>query len=126
MIAGSSYGGLSAAATSLTHSDRFGAAIAMSGSFWWAPAGTPAADPRFVAGQVLKSELQPVRFFLSAGLFEYGRAERTGGILETSRQLRDLLTAKGYTVTYREYAAGHDYFAWQGAIGDGLLALYGR
>lgn len=126
VIAGSSYGGLSASATSLAHPDRFGAAIAMSGSFWWSPPGTPAADPRHIAAQVLKEERQPVRFFLSAGLFEYGRSDRTAGILETSRQLRDLLQAKGYEVAYREYAAGHDYFAWQGVIGDGLLTLFGR
>ena len=66
-----------------------------------------------------------MRVFLSAGLFEreHGGAD---GILETSRHLRDVLTARGYDVTAREYAGGHDYFVWRGALADGLLALFGR
>jgi enterochelin esterase-like enzyme len=33
------------------------------------------------------------------------------------------LGAKGYTVTGRDYAGGHDYLVWRGALGDALLAL---
>ncbi|MNT11942.1 enterobactin/ferric enterobactin esterase [compost metagenome] len=49
-----------------------------------------------------------------------------GGILETNRHLRDVLVAKGYDVVLREYAGGHDYFVWRGAISDGLVALFGK
>ena len=45
------------------------------------------------------------------------------GILETNRHLGDVLRAKGFRVTQREHATGHDYVHWQGAIACGLVAL---
>lgn len=125
VLAGSSYGGLAAATAALARSDRFGNAIALSGSFWWHPPDAPADRPEHVAGLVAGQERRPVRFFLSAGLFE---GARTGadGILETTRHLRDVLEARDYAVTYREYAAGHDEYAWRGALGDGLLTMFGE
>jgi len=125
VLAGSSYGGLAAATAALAHPERFGNALSISGSFWWQPEGSPRERPEHVAGLVARGERRPVRFFLGAGLFEYGRDGEVG-ILESSRHLRDVLEAKAYDVTYREYAAGHDYYAWQGVLGDGLLALFGR
>jgi len=67
----------------------------------------------------------PVRFFLGAGLFESGRGGQPG-ILETNRHLRDVLRAKGYLVTHREVAGGHDYLSWRGTLSDGLLELIGK
>ena len=124
-LAGSSYGGLAAATVALRHPDVFGNVLSMSGSFWWSPPGTPEAEREYVAGLVAKGRKQPLRFFLSAGLFETG-AHGTAGILETSRHLRDVLTAKDMPVIYRDYAGGHDYLVWQGVIADGLIALFGR
>ncbi|MGF7176922.1 enterochelin esterase [Azospirillum doebereinerae] len=124
VLAGSSYGGLAAATAALAHPERFGNALSISGSFWWHPDASPRERPEHVAGLVARGERLPVRFFLGAGLFEYGRDGEVG-ILESSRHLRDVLEAKDYDVTYREYAAGHDYYAWQGVLGDGLLALFG-
>lgn len=125
VLAGSSYGGLAAATVALRHPERFGNAISLSGSFWWSPPGTPPERAEFVASRVAGLPRLPVRFFLSAGLFEVAKGG-TGGILETSRHLRDVLEAKGYETVYREYAAGHDYFAWRGTLADGLEALFGR
>ena len=71
------------------------------------------------------SPAPPLRFFLSAGLFETGSGG-TAGILETSRHLCDVLQARGVPVIYRDYAGGHDYLVWQGAISDGLTALFPR
>lgn len=125
VLAGSSYGGLAAVSAALAHPDRFGNALSLSGSFWWHPADAPPDRPEHVAGLVASRDRRPVRFFLSAGLFESG-SDGEIGILESSRHLRDVLEAKGYDVVYRDYAAGHDHFAWRGALGDGLLALFGR
>lgn len=125
ILAGSSYGGLAAATVALRHPDRFGNAIALSGSFWWRPENAPANAPEHVAVQVVAEPIRPVRFHLTAGLFEAAH-EDTPGILETSRHLRDVLRAKGYDVSYREYAGGHDYLVWRGALADALLALVPR
>ncbi len=124
VLAGSSYGGLAAATIALAHPEAFGNALSLSGSFWWHPAGSAAERPEHVARIVVERPRVPVRFHLSAGLFETGHGG-TAGILDTSRHLRDVLEAKGYAVSYREYAAGHDYLAWRGALADGLIALFG-
>lgn len=125
VLAGSSFGGLTAVTAALARPDRFGNALAMSGSFWWHPEGTPPARREHVAGWVARNARLPVRLFLAAGLFEVGR-DGTPGIVDTTRHLRDVLEAKGYDVIHREYAAAHDYFAWRGVLGDGMLALFGR
>ncbi|WP_323032424.1 enterochelin esterase [Paracoccus sp. (in: a-proteobacteria)] len=124
VLAGASYGGLAAATVALARPDTFGNAISMSGSFWWAPEGTVADGIPHVAAAYAGREKLPIRFFLSAGLFETGRAG-TAGILETSRQLRDVLRLQGYEVAWREYVGGHDYLVWRGALADGLIALFG-
>lgn len=125
VLAGSSYGGLAAMTTALARPERFGNALSLSGSFWWHPDTAPPDRPEHVAALVAAMDRLPVRVFLAAGLFETGR-DGDLGILETNRHLRDVLEIKGYDVIHREYAAGHDYHAWRGALGDGLLALFGR
>lgn len=124
-LAGSSYGGLASLTAALRRPDVFGNVISLSGSYWWSPPGTPSETANLIAHRVATTERRPVRVFLSAGLFEreHGGAD---GILETNRHLRDVLLARGYSVTSREYAGGHDYFVWRGALADGLLALFGR
>jgi len=124
VLAGSSYGGLAAATVALRHPARFGNVLSLSGSFWWHPPEAAPDRPHGVASLVLGAPPLPLRFFLAAGLFETGRPG-SDGILETNRHLRDVLEAKGYAVSLREYAAGHDYFAWRGALADGLIALFG-
>lgn len=124
VLAGSSYGGLAAVTAALARPERFGNALSLSGSFWWHPDDAPPERPEHVAGLVGSMARRPVRLFLAAGLFE-GTIDGEIGILESTRHLRDVLEAKGYAVSHREYAAGHDHFAWRGALGDGLLALFG-
>lgn len=125
VIAGSSYGGLAATTIALRHPDIFGNVISMSGSYWWHPKDQTAEDKHFVASEVIKMDKAPVRFFLSAGVFETARGKSgSNGILGTNRHLRDILLAKRYDTHYQEYAAGHDYFAWRGIIGDGLVSLF--
>jgi len=125
ILAGSSFGGLAASTIALRHPDRFGNAIALSGSFWWHPENAAADAGEHVADLVARSPRKDVRLHLAAGLFETAHAD-TPGILETSRHLRDVLRAKGYDVSYREYAGGHDYLVWRGALPDALLALVPR
>ena len=124
VLAGASYGGLAAATVALRRSDRFGNALSMSGSFWWAPQGSASDGTPHVAAEFAARDRLPIRFFLSAGSFETSR-HGGDGILQTSRSLRDILRLKGYAVDWREYAGGHDYLVWRGALADGLIALFG-
>ena len=66
-----------------------------------------------------------VRFFIEAGTFENDVGGTGGQILEESRHLRDVLRARGYEVSYREFVGGHDQLTWRGSLADGLIALIG-
>ncbi|HEY9216357.1 MAG TPA: enterochelin esterase [Ancylobacter sp.] len=122
-LTGSSYGGLAAATVALAHPEAFGNAISLSGSFWWHPEGSAEDQSEHVAAWVARNRRADVRFHLMAGLFETGRVG-SPGIVDTSRHLRDVLAARGYAVTYREYAGGHDYLVWRGALADALVEMW--
>ncbi|MGZ4291832.1 MAG: alpha/beta hydrolase [Gaiellaceae bacterium] len=105
VVAGSSMGGLAATRFVSERPDLFGRALVQSGGF----PGMPVVVP----------EGLPVRFYLDVGLLE-------AQLLESTRELRDDLRAKGYDVTYQEYAGGHDFFWWGETLADGLVALLSR
>jgi enterochelin esterase family protein len=65
----------------------------------------------------------PVRFFMEAGLLEGGSEWTMPSLLSCHRHMRDVLIAKGYDVTYREYPGGHDFYVWRGLLPDGLKHL---
>jgi enterochelin esterase-like enzyme len=62
---------------------------------------------------------------MDAGVFEVDSRGLGGGILEPSRQMRDVLLARGYEVHYQQFVSGHDYLNWRGTLADGLIALIG-
>lgn len=121
VVAGSSYGGLVSSYLGLMHPEWFGRVLSMSGSYWWAPQGEEAGWMQR-AWQALPAPLPAVQFYVDAGWFEGGRSVRDG-ILETSRELADVLRARGMVVTQREWVAGHDYVQWQQSLACGLVAL---
>lgn len=121
VVAGSSYGGLASSYMGLMHPELFGKVLSMSGSYWWAPKGeAPGWMQR--AWQTLPAPVPSVQFYMDAGLFETGRGGRPG-IVETSRELADVLRARGLQVTQRKFVSGHDYAQWQASLACGLVAL---
>jgi len=42
-----------------------------------------------------------------------------------NRFFRDVLTARGYAVVYREFGGGHEYVSWRDGLARGLIALLG-
>lgn len=124
VLAGASYGGLASSTIALRRPEAVGNVLAMSGSFWWHPTGTPPVNTVSVAHTIATGPARSTRWFLAAGSFETGRPG-SAGILETTRHVRDVLVARGQPVVHREYAAGHDDLAWQGVLADGLVALFG-
>jgi enterochelin esterase-like enzyme len=128
IVGGLSLGGLMASYCGLRHSDVFGNVLSQSGSYWWYPGGIeadgrdlPNAEPGWLTREFVPAPRHPVRFWLEDGRFEDG-GSFTGGASE-SRRFRDVLIAKGYTVTHSQYSGGHDYVSWRGSFADGLIAL---
>ena len=146
VLTGYSAGGLASTYVALRHSEVFGNVLSNSGAFWWSfehnggvcgsrcpdsagRGGESAKDAttegNFLAKEFLASPKLPLRFYLTAGTFEVDAEFGGGNILETTRQLRDVLRAKGYDVRYQQFDGGHDGLSWRGLLADGLMALLG-
>lgn len=124
IIAGASYGGLAATWIARDHPDVFGAVLSQSGSFWWAPEQTTfdavkMSPQEWVPRQFAQNKKLPLRFYLDVGTWE-GDAMLSG-----NRHLRDVLQAKGYEVTYREFTGGHTFLNWRAGFPEGLISLIG-
>ncbi len=121
-VGGSSLGGLAAVYAALRHSEIFGNVLSQSASLWWAPDDDPEAE--WLTRQFVASPKLPVRFFLEVGLMEAAPTPHGGpSQVVVNRHLRDVLTAKGYTIHYQEFNGGHEYLNWRGSFADGLLSL---
>jgi enterochelin esterase-like enzyme len=121
IVAGSSLGGLTSAFVAFHHPDVIGKVLSQSGSYQFIPGAFDHDIAQTTEGNVLTREIaaapkKPIKLYLEAGLFE-------AGLLDSNRHIRDVLVAKGYPVTYREFHGGHDYWLWRGTISDGLIAL---
>ena len=131
VVAGSSFGGLAAAFVALRHPSVVGNVLSQSGNFAWSPGRTagPGLDATTEGGWLIKEYIsqprQPVRFYLDAGVFEADRFVTGGAILESTRHFRDVLSAKGYRVSFGQFTGGHDYLSWRGTLADGLIELLG-
>lgn len=118
LVAGQSYGGLSALYAALHWPRHFNGAVSLSGSFWW-----PDRHNAISGGQLatlllrLPKTRQPQRFWLEAGRYEKV-------ILESNRMLLPLLQEAGHDVHYREFEGGHDALCWRGGLTDGLQHLW--
>jgi enterochelin esterase family protein len=127
VLAGASYGGAAASYIAQAHPSAFGNVLSLSGSYWvkgdapgdrdwgWLPR-------RFESGPTLS-----LRVYQCIGLFEQGSRlfDDAPEQLAINRRMRDVLRAKGYELTYREYAGGHDYAGWEPCMAEGLEALLG-
>jgi len=122
VVAGQSLGGLMAAHVALCAPEVFGAVIAQSGSFWWPKPED--GEPERLLRDYAERPRAELRFYLDVGDRET-RAEPVGSphMLELNRRMRDVLTAKGYPVTYAEYHGAHDYVNWRDTFADGLIAV---
>jgi enterochelin esterase family protein len=117
IIGGLSLGGLAAAYTAMRHPEVFGNVLSQSGSFQLVPEGTKQLIRQFVETPKL-----PINFYLEAGLLETGDSP---SLLHSNRNLRDVLEAKGYVVTYSDFNGRHDAICWRGSLSKGLISLLG-
>jgi enterochelin esterase family protein len=124
VIAGSSLGGLAAAFVAHRHPELFGNVLSQSGAFMLGAAGD--STPERLTRELAAAPRRELRFYLEAGIYETGRFENGVDLLTSNRHLRDALRAKGYPVTYDEFAGGHSDLNWRSGFARGLLALLGR
>ena len=128
VIAGSSYGGLAAAFAAFRSPEVFGNVLSQSGTFSYYPGWQPnatdyATNTGWLTRQFAISPKRSIRFYLEVGIFEGGPIY---SLLRENRNLKDVLEARGYVVSYREFSGGHDYLTWRNSLGDGLIALLGN
>jgi enterochelin esterase family protein len=112
-VLGASMGGLMALYTSARIPQVFGKALSQSGAFSW-------GNFDMVVFDLLKQgEVRPIKIWLDVGLYDLA------GILVSNQWMKSMLDQRGYSLTYREYHAGHNYPAWRDDIWRGLETLFG-
>jgi enterochelin esterase-like enzyme len=124
IVGGYSAGGLAAAYVAYMHPEAFGNVLSQSGAFWRGNEGS--SEPfEWLTAQYASSAKKDLRFYMEVGAEETHHALGTGPVfLEAVRRLRDVLKAKGYSVTYKEVAgAKHEPTHWRGALGEALIGL---
>jgi enterochelin esterase-like enzyme len=123
VLAGSSRGGVAASHCAFLHSDVVGNVLSQSGAFFVRTDAPPAAWPITAdSGDLLlsfrNSPHVPIKFYMEVGRFD--------SLVALNREMRDVLLLKGYSIDYREFDGGHDYFYWRGSLADGLISLLRR
>ena len=123
LVTGSSFGGLASTFAALHHSDVIGLVLSNSGSYQYRMGAIDHdvaewSEDNMLLHDFVTSPKLPIRFYMDCGTFE-------GDLRDHNRHLRDVLLAKGYDVTYREFSGIHDYNNWKRTISDGLIALLG-
>jgi enterochelin esterase-like enzyme len=124
VVAGISLGGLAAAFAAARHPAVYGNVLSQSGSYWWGP--DDGDEGEALARDYATRPRLPLRFWMEAGTLEGASHSLGSHLLGANRHMRTVLMARGYEVSYREFAGGHDYFNWRGTIGDGLIALLAK
>ncbi|MBM9466350.1 enterochelin esterase [Nakamurella leprariae] len=124
VVAGPSFGGLFALFAALTAPQRFGRALALSGSFWWP--GNSSADvdlDRFPQAEYLTHLIQrgvpdDLRVHLRVGLGEFTSIDPT-------LRVADALGKAGVADQphVHRFAGGHDWTCWQDGLVAGLADL---
>jgi len=124
VVAGSSLGGLAAICAGLQKNLVFGNVLSQSGAVWWVP-GNPDAEPGWLMRKIAEEPTRNLRVFLEVGLME-ADAVLGQSMLSSNRHLRDVLMARSYPLSYREFLGGHEPANWRGGFAEGLMFLIGE
>jgi enterochelin esterase-like enzyme len=126
VIAGSSLGAVAALSIAREYPHLFGNVLAQSGAFLdFAP--EKGRRRSSLMEDVAREPKLPLRIYLDAGTQEsVVDPPFTTSLLGSVRHMRDVLEAKGYSVSYAEFEGGHDYTCWSSTLADGLVALLER
>jgi enterochelin esterase-like enzyme len=125
VVAGSSSGGLAASFVAYKYPNIFGNVLSQSGAYFFSPSAEE--EPELLPRTFSTSSPRAIRFYIEVGTLEVNRESFKGvNMLSSNRHFRDVLLAKGYSVTYHEFVGGHSDLNWRGEFANGILALIGR
>lgn len=146
VVAGRSLGGSAAMFPGYRLPDVFSGVIAQSGGFhyaqspaiWNAPQPADrlwergAPESEWLTRQLALAPSRTLRVYLEVGTMEDVGYEarilpRYGAptLLVAARHLRDVLTARGYSLRYHEFVGNHRNFNWRGTLGDAIEFVLG-
>lgn len=113
-ILGASMGGLMALYAGLRAPEVFGRVISQSGAFGFDLSGKDSV----IYELIRNSAPPPLKLWMDVGAYEW--------LITANRKMRDTLTQKGYTFTYREYNGGHNYTFWRDEVVHGLEMVFSK
>ncbi|MXE41789.1 enterochelin esterase [Escherichia sp. HH41S] len=117
VVAGQSFGGLSALYAGLHWPERFGCVLSQSGSYWW-PHRSGQQEGMLLeqlkAGEVSAKGL---RIVLEAGI-------REPMIMRANQALYAQLAPLKESIFWRQVDGGHDALCWRGGLMQGLIDLW--
>ena len=118
VVAGQSFGGLSALYAALRWPARFGCVLSQSGSYWWPHRGGHQSG--LLLEQLQRGEVQPqgLRIVLEAGV-------REPLIFRANQALFVQLQHMQLPIFWRQVDGGHDALCWRGGLTAGLMTLWG-
>ena len=121
VVGGLGVDGLAATLAAFRHPHVFGNVLSQSGSYWWANSGD--IEYESLTRLIAAAPKQPIRFYLEVSLLAGAHDPAmpdAPSTLAANRHLRDVLIAKGYSVTF-EAVAGED--GRHGTLGEALAQL---
>ena len=117
VVAGQSFGGLSALYAGLHWPERFGCILSQSGSYWWPHRGGRQRGE--IQEQLERGELKPqgLRIVLEAGI-------REPIIFRANQALLAQLQHTQQPIFWHQVDGGHDALCWRGGLTAGLMTLW--
>jgi len=128
VVAGQSFGGLSAMYAGYNWPERFGCVIAQSGSFWWPDVALLQQNTDIIHGRLpgirgwLTDQIEQHPLATSLNVYiEAGTRE--GEMIDLAESMRQVLKAAGHQVYFSSFEGGHDRLCWRGSLLDALSLL---
>ncbi|EBT8998925.1 enterochelin esterase [Salmonella enterica] len=117
VVAGQSFGGLSALYAGLNWPTRFGCVLSQSGSFWWPHRITPPEGEVITRLKTGALCARGLRIVLEAGV-------REPIVFQANQALYAQLNTSQQSIFWRQVDGGHDALCWRGGLTQGLMLLW--